>query len=48
MFEIRQNIDLLMEKAVPYGIIDIETKAISLEEIFLSLYGCRNKRDTDV
>jgi ABC-2 type transport system ATP-binding protein len=45
MFEIRRGIDLLMEKAVPYGIKDIETKSVSLEEVFLSFYGPENKRD---
>jgi ABC-2 type transport system ATP-binding protein len=39
MFEIRRGLDIFMEKAVPYGIEDIETKAVSLEEIFLSFYG---------
>ena len=43
MFEIRRGLDTLMEKAVPYGIEDIETKSVSLEEIFLSFYGPANK-----
>jgi ABC-2 type transport system ATP-binding protein len=43
MFEIRRGLDILMEKAVPYGIEDIETKSVSLEEIFLSFYGPGNK-----
>ena len=39
MFEIKRGLDFLMEKAVPYGIEDIDTKFLSLEEIFLSFYG---------
>jgi ABC-2 type transport system ATP-binding protein len=38
-FEVGQGLDILMEKAVPYGIEDIETVAVSLEEIFLAYYG---------
>ncbi len=45
MFEIKRSLDLLMEKAILYGIMDIETKSVSLEEIFLSFYGPENKRD---
>jgi ABC-2 type transport system ATP-binding protein len=48
MFEISQNLDRLMEKAAPYGITDIETKAVSLEEIFLAFYGPQNKGDKNV
>ena len=42
MFEVSQELDRLMEAAVPYGIIDIETKTVSLEEIFLAFYGSHN------
>jgi len=42
-FEVSQDLDRLMEKASPYGIIDIETKTVSLEEIFLAFYGPQNK-----
>ncbi len=44
MFEIKRGLDKLLEKAAPYGIEDIETKSVSLEEIFLSFYGPENKR----
>ena len=37
-FEIRSNLELLMEQAASHGITDIETKTVSLEEIFLALY----------
>jgi ABC-2 type transport system ATP-binding protein len=47
MFEIRQNLDLLMGKAVPYGVVDIETKAVSLEEVFLAFYSRGNKGDNN-
>jgi len=46
-FEIRRGLDQLMEKAVLYGIEDIETKSVSLEEIFLSFYGPDHKRDNN-
>ncbi|MGD8539610.1 MAG: ABC transporter ATP-binding protein, partial [Candidatus Aminicenantes bacterium] len=45
VFEIKRGLDTLVEKAVPYGIEDLETKSVSLEEIFLSFYGPENKRD---
>ena len=38
-FEISRNLDRLMDAAAPYGILDIETKTVSLEEIFLAFYG---------
>lgn len=47
MFELRKNLDILMEKAVPYGIIDIETKVVSLEEIFLAFYSPGSKGDNN-
>lgn len=37
-----------MEKAAPYGIIDIESKKVSLEEIFLAFYGPRSKGGQNV
>jgi len=37
--EIRENLEQFMETAVPYGIRDIETFSVSLEEIFLAYYG---------
>ena len=43
MFEIKRGLDQLMEKAVAYGIKDLETKSLSLEEIFLSFYGPDHK-----
>jgi ABC-2 type transport system ATP-binding protein len=48
LFEVSQDLDRLMEKAAPYGIKDIETKAVSLEEIFLAFYGSRNKGGKNV
>jgi ABC-2 type transport system ATP-binding protein len=48
MFEVSQNLDKLMEKAAPYGIINIETKTVSLEEIFLAFYGPHSKGDKNV
>lgn len=44
VFEVKRGLDTLMEKAVPYGIEDIEIKSVSLEEIFLSFYGPKNNR----
>jgi len=48
LFEVSQHLDKLMEKAVPYGIIEIETKPVSLEEIFLAFYGPHNKGGKNV
>jgi len=42
MLEIRQGLDKVMEAAVPYGIEDIETPPVTLEEIFLAFYDRRN------
>ncbi len=40
--EIRQNLDRVMTEAASYGITDIETIHVSLEEIFLAYYGKGN------
>jgi ABC-2 type transport system ATP-binding protein len=42
MLEIRENLEQLMETAVLYGIKDIETHSVSLEEIFLAYYGANH------
>ena len=42
MLEIQQGLDTVMEKAVPFGIEDIETLPVTLEEIFLAFYDRRN------
>ncbi len=39
MLEIRQNLDRVLEAAVPCGIVDIETLPVTLEEIFFAYYG---------
>lgn len=43
LFEIKRSLNMLMERAVPFGIEDIEVKSVSLEEIFLSFYGPETK-----
>jgi ABC-2 type transport system ATP-binding protein len=48
LFEVSQGLDRLMEKAAPYGITDIETKTVSLEEIFLAFYSPQNKGGQNV
>ncbi|MGB6867866.1 MAG: ABC transporter ATP-binding protein [Candidatus Aminicenantaceae bacterium] len=48
LFEVSQDLDRLMEKATPYGILDIETKTVSLEKIFLAFYGPQNKGSQNV
>jgi ABC-2 type transport system ATP-binding protein len=48
LFEIKRNLDALIEKAGHYGIEDIETKSVSLEEIFLSFYSPESKGAKDV
>ena len=40
--EIRENLGQVMETAVPFGINDIETIPVTLEEIFLAYYGKGN------
>jgi ABC-2 type transport system ATP-binding protein len=40
--EIRKGLDKVMEAAVPYGVVDIETPPVTLEEIFLAFY---NRQD---
>jgi ABC-2 type transport system ATP-binding protein len=40
--EIHENLDQVMEKAASFGITDIETIPVSLEEIFLTYYGKGN------
>ena len=43
--EIRQDLPLVRGEAASYGITDIETIAVSLEEIFLAYYGRGNGGD---
>jgi ABC-2 type transport system ATP-binding protein len=40
--EIYERLDEVMETAVSFGIVDIETIPVSLEEIFLAYYGKGN------
>jgi len=40
--EIRENLSQVMEAAVPFGINDIDTITVTLEEIFLAYYGKGN------
>lgn len=42
MLEIQQGLDKVLEKAVPYGIDDIEIPPVTLEEIFLAFYDRKN------
>ena len=42
MLEVRNNLPQLMEKAASFGIEDIDTPHVTLEEIFLSFYGRGN------
>lgn len=42
LLEIQSNLEQVMATAVPFGIIDIETVPLSLEEIFLAYYGTRS------
>ena len=41
--EIQRGLDRVMEKAVPYGIENIETPPVTLEEIFLAFYDRQNQ-----
>jgi ABC-2 type transport system ATP-binding protein len=40
--EIHQNLQMVMEKALQYQIVDIEAHPVTLEEIFLAYYGTGN------
>jgi hypothetical protein len=37
--EVRQHLNRVMETAVSFGITDVETIPVSLEEIFMAYYG---------
>ena len=39
MLEIRQGLDKVLETALLFGIEDIQTPPVTLEEIFLAFYG---------
>ena len=39
LLEIRENLDQVIKTAAPFGITDIETIPVTLEEIFLAYYG---------
>ena len=39
MLEVREGLDRVIQAAVPFGIVDIETPPVTLEEIFLAFYG---------
>jgi len=39
---VHKNLNKVMETAVSFGITDIETAPVSLEEIFLTYYGKKN------
>ena len=43
MLEIRRGLDKVVETALPYGIEDIETPPVTLEEIFLAYYDRQNR-----
>ena len=43
MLEIRQGLNQAIETALPFGIEDIETPPVTLEEIFLAFYGRQSR-----
>lgn len=43
--EVRDNLEAVLEEALTYGVIDIETHPVTLEEVFLAYYGERAYRD---
>ena len=47
LLEVRDNLAQVMSTAAQFGIADIETHNVSLEEIFLTYYG-RGNGETDV
>jgi ABC-2 type transport system ATP-binding protein len=48
MLEIRQNLDKVLEASVPYGIVDVETLPVTLEEVFLAYYGRAHQGENHV
>ena len=44
LLEVRQNMGELLHTAVSYGLNDLETLPVSLEEVFLAYYGHKNGR----
>lgn len=42
LLEVHENLPQVMEKVASFGIVDIETRSVSLEEIFLAYYGKGN------
>jgi ABC-2 type transport system ATP-binding protein len=47
MLEVRQGLDKVMEKAVQYGVENIENLPVTLEELFLAYYGLENNGQDD-
>ena len=47
MLEIRQGLEGMLTKAVEYGVEDIETPQVTLEETFLALYDRTNNGGND-
>jgi ABC-2 type transport system ATP-binding protein len=43
MLEVREGIQQVLEAAMPYGIEDIETPPVTLEEIFMAFYDRQNQ-----
>lgn len=43
--EVRENLEAVLEEALRYGIADIETHPVTLEEVFLAYYGERADND---
>ncbi len=37
--EVRENLEAVLEEALQYGIVDLETHPVTLEEVFLAYYG---------
>jgi len=43
--EVRENLEAVLEEALSYGVADIETHPVTLEEVFLAYYGEREDDD---
>ncbi len=43
--EVRENLEAVLEEALSYGVADIETHPVTLEEVFLAYYGEREEDD---
>jgi ABC-2 type transport system ATP-binding protein len=47
LLEVHTDLEAVLRRALEYGIADIATEPVTLEEVFLAFYGARGNADTD-